>query len=569
MYRGIFQSENQAAMAEEEIMKKKMLLALVLAGAFCLAGCGGDTGNNGSEPNFKRPPGTQIVIYAGGSSEFSWTKGSEEDEVIEAVEQKYYEDTGKSLDFQVSYLGQDMKQRLASEIAGGTQVDVAISHTRGGDGIDDWMMQQRAYLDLSDYLDALAPNLKAAIDKSTIEGAVSTPLDSMTTYTDEVIGIPSVINPYKFGILVRKDWMEACGYTDDPAMAETEFGAGKNYILVDNLETFKEMCLAINKYTGNAYTVTGASWDWEKVLFTGAYSNAGYFTEALFDVDGTPTIMAGVASDEYFDILNTEYEWVQAGVTNRDGQETSIENGESEFIGGRTGVFIQDPTIEHLIRIARLTKQENPEAEFTVFGALPAEKGGTKKGFMRNMEATFAACILNTSPNAAAIMSFLNWVYSSEENYNLCRYGVEGVHWIDNGDGTYSYPEGKAYDMYPAYSGILTLVENQNMSDLVYKGYTEEELRWLNDVAGNPENYLENEVVDYLFVLTDEDRSAKSNSLSKIWGTVNGTWKGSVTPNENQWATDVAAYRSSMAGVHTKYTSQFNIMKAKRTAEQE
>lgn len=112
-------------------------------------------------------------------------------------------------------------------------------------------------------------------------------------------------------------------------------------------------------------------------------------------------------------------------------------------------------------------------------------------------------------------------------------------------------------------------VENQNMSDLVYKGYTEEELRWLNDVAGNPENYLENEVVDYLFVLTDEDRSAKSNSLSKIWGTVNGTWKGSVTPNENQWATDVAAYRSSMAGVHTKYTSQFNIMKAKRTAEQE
>ena len=106
-------------------------------------------------------------------------------------------------------------------------------------------------------------------------------------------------------------------------------------------------------------------------------------------------------------------------------------------------MFILDPSVKHLISVARKCKSANKNAEFTVIGPLVRDETSDKKGFMTNTEATFAACIVKSSKNAMKIIKFLNWVYKNPENYNLCRYGIEGKHWVNNGDGTYSYPEGK------------------------------------------------------------------------------------------------------------------------------
>lgn len=107
---------------------------------------------HGRRQRGQTPQGTKIVIYAGGSSEFSWVKGSEEEDVIEAIEEAYWQDTGRSLDFEIAYLGQNMKSKLQSELSAGSQVDIAISHTRGGDGIDDWVMANNQYYELTDVL---------------------------------------------------------------------------------------------------------------------------------------------------------------------------------------------------------------------------------------------------------------------------------------------------------------------------------------------------------------------------------------------------------------------------------
>lgn len=256
----------------------KKTAAAILAGVlsfamlFACAGCGNRTtenGGGGGNTNVNRPAGTKIVIYAGGSSEFSWVAGSKETEVIEYIENAYWEDTGKSLDFEIAYLGEDMQTKLASELAAGSQVDIVISHTRGGQGVDDKLKGEDSHYNLYDAIYDYAPNLYEAV-----KGA---PLNCMTTVNNDVVGIPSVISPYKFGILVRKDYMEACGYTDDPAKAGTPFKDGKTYELVDNLDTFADMCRAMNEITGSSYAVTGAAWDLEKVLTLGAYGDAGYF----------------------------------------------------------------------------------------------------------------------------------------------------------------------------------------------------------------------------------------------------------------------------------------------------
>lgn len=536
---------------------KRKVISLLLAAAMTaglLTGCGDSKSGNAGGDNGNA---TKIVIYAGGSSEFAWVKGSEESEVIDYIEQAYYEATGTLLDFEITFTGKDLGTQMTNAIAGGDQLDVAISHTRGGSGIDDVVVANDWFLDISEYLEDYGEDILANVGGD--------PINALITSDDKVIGIPAVISPYKFGILVRKDWMEACGYTDDPEKAQTKFTDGANYKLVDNLETFEEMCLTMKgKYQLN-HVITGAPWDLEKVLTLGAYGDSGYFTYTTrVNDDGNEQVVPGFVTEEYQKVLKKEYDWAKAGITSDEAEIILLEQGETNFVAGKTGVFVLDPTVQHLIKVSRRCKEVNESAEFTVLGALPETAGSTKKGFMKNTPATFAACILKTSQNAAEIIKFINWVYSSEDNYNLCRYGIEGKHWINNGDGTYSYPD-ESYVTNPPYSGILTLVENQNVSNLSYKGYSEEEKAWI-DTAADPTNYIENDLINYMWPNPPTDiRNSYTQQKNTIYGRVSEAWSGRVDPSAN-FAADVSAYLLGGGNAYQEFlTQQYDLMKLRRS----
>ena len=58
------------------------------------------------------------------------------------------------------------------------------------------------------------------------------------------------------------------------------------------------------------YSVSGAIWDIEKV-FTGAFSNAGYFFYGETQNEKGETIIApGFAQEGFKDLLQMEYRWV-------------------------------------------------------------------------------------------------------------------------------------------------------------------------------------------------------------------------------------------------------------------
>ena len=285
-------------------------------------------------------------------------------------------------------------------------------------------------------------------------------------------------------------------------------------------------------------------------------------------------VMAGFATPEYEDVLALEYKWAKEGVTSPAEGDWLLDQGEQNFVSGKTGVFVLDPTIQHLITVARRTKAVNPNAEFTVLGALTKDKESTKKGFMRNPEATFGAVVMKQSKNVNEIMAFLNWVYESKENYNLCRFGIEGTHWVNNGDGTYSYPENSGYSVTaPAYSGILTLVENQRMSNLVYDGYSAEEKRWINDIAGNPNNYVKNDVMDYLFTSSDADNLAMAKEMTSVYQKLAlPAWQGLADPtaahpqdaSKSFFKYTIDTYNMGVNSIQKKFTAQYNNMKAAR-----
>lgn len=205
-----------------------------------------------------RGEATKIVIYNGGSSEFSIVKGSDEDTAIKAIEDKYFEDTGVNLDFEVNYLGTSMKSKLSTSLSGGDQVDIVVSHTRGGEGLDEYVLANNCYYDIADLLEDYGGNILDSLSDNA--------LSAVTTYDKKVIGIPSVVSPYKFGILVRKDYMEACGFTDDPTDTSKTF--------VGDMATFEKMLVAmkahIEQVVGDCtHVVSGAIWDLEKSSFSG------------------------------------------------------------------------------------------------------------------------------------------------------------------------------------------------------------------------------------------------------------------------------------------------------------
>ncbi len=585
-------------------MKKtlKTFIATVLAAtsAFSLVACGGSSGASGGTSTGgegTRPQGEKIVVYAGGSSEFSWVKGGAEGEVIEAIEQKYYEDTGISLDFEIAFFDSEMTQKLTAEISGGGQVDAVVSHTRGGSGIDDTALLDGGigYVDISRRIKALAPNLVKYIDAYNHEKIDSTAMDALTTSEDTLVGIPSVINPYKFGILARKDYMDQLGYTTDATKVDQVCTAtGKNWELVDNLETFEEMCLAINTLTGNNFAVSGAPWDLEKVLTLGAFGVSGYFTETLYTVPGTNTevVVPGEGTEAYKKVLATEMRWANNGVISKESQTIKVSEGEGDFISGETGVFVLDPTVQHLITVAKKTKARNSEAEFVMLEPMRAYKdkdacpkdadGEPLRGFMRNTEATFAAVIPSTSTKTDSLLKFMNWVYGSEDNYNMCRYGVEGTHWEKVGTNKYKYigtdSQGNAYSITnPPYSGILTLVENQKISNLIYDDYSEEELAWI-EFAKTEDFYIENNMIDYILPGGGAASNHFKNFRNQLKDSVIfNAWKGGNTNTglteatlEAQWTSYVSQYYTegseSLTYLIQRATS-YKTMKASREAK--
>ena len=535
-------------MANKNLLKKLACMAAALTMAFSAVACGGDNQNSSSTGGGKRENVTRIVIYTGGSSEYSWTEGTEEDDVISYIEEKYHEDTGTWLDFRISHLSEGMRTKLNSDLSAGAQVDIAISHTRGGStGIENYAVSQDVYYNITDDIDEYAQNLAKYIKGS--------PRQSLTNSDGDLVGIPSVVSPYKYGILVRKDWMEECGYTDDAQKA-----ASGDYTLVNNLQAFKAMCEAMKTRYQLSYAISGAPWDLEKVMI-GAFSDAGYF--AYCERDGK--VIPGYLNDEYADVLDYEYSLSSNDLTSTQEGDWLLEQAETAFIGGNTGVFIVDPTVQHLITVARKTKAADPSAEFTVLGALTKDETSTKKGFMVNTEASFAAVVLKNSKNSMAIAKFLNWVYKNADNYNLCRYGIEGKHWINNGDGTYSYPAGKEeYLVKKPYSGILTLVENQNISNLTYKGYTAEELSWIA-TAADKSNYVENDIITYMWPTNKAISNSYANAIGKMYSfSALPAWNGTQDP-KNTYADARNQYLSSGGQTYVDYiTDSYKTMKAQR-----
>lgn len=406
-----------------------------------------------------------------------------------------------------------------------------------------------------------------------IADAVGENISSLTTVTGAVYGIPSVSEQKDYGILVRKDWMKQVGYTDDAAEAESSGGSLK---LLKTMGQFEDMLKKFKTDIGCTIPLAGAPWDLEYVLTSGVVEGQPSYAShsVIYNADGgVSEVIPGYLHDNYDEVLDYAYQWSKEGLWEQFESTTTYTTREQWFYSEQVGVYVGNPKIDELIRISRRLKEYNPEAELTVIGPLSAgdadgnvtkdAQGKELKGFRAEASAYSGLVINPRSKNQELMLEYLNWVYASKENYELCAYGIEGEDWIRVGEDEFSYPS-ESYITKPSYSGTLKLLENKNISDRTYTGYTAAEKKWIA-TARNAECYEDALTGMFLFKPADETYnnfiSAQNKMVTEV---IYKAWNGSIDPKVSQpGESDGVKYFYSVASDYVDWmTKQYLLNKA-------
>lgn len=464
-------------------MKKLLCAALAACMLLGLCACR-DSGTPTPKPSGSweeaKKNAAEITVYVDASNIYgSYIKGSDEAYVKDAIEKKFYEDTGNAVNFQVNYESHATFNTKFGGVMTTGKWDMAVSYL-GQAGLDEVVLKQDVSMDLADLLDnyehigeAIAPEV----------------MNATTTLTGEVVGIPSSVKSKTKGILIRKDYMTKAGYTEDKAEAAASGGKLKFCQTIDDFtDMMRKMKAEIPACT---MPLIGNSYDIEFAITAGACGTPGYqYKSVIYNDDGSiDKVVPGWLSEGYDKVLGYEYLWQKEGLWEADNQVKTKEQRITDYSNGKGAIYCVDTNILELIDVARQVKAVDKSAEFTILGPLDAVDAQGKAiensgAFVEVSKATDCMIINKRSDKAELILAYFDWLYSDVKNYELCSYGIEGEHWVDAGEGYYAFPAGKEdrYLTNPPYSGVFKFLHNDDFAYRLFNNYTEEERGWIEKV---------------------------------------------------------------------------------------
>ena len=464
-------------------MKKLLCAALAACMLLGLCACR-DSGTPTPKPSGSweeaKKNAAEITVYVDASNIYgSYIKGSDEAYVKDAIEKKFYEDTGNAVNFQVNYESHATFNTKFGGVMTTGKWDMAVSYL-GQAGLDEVVLKQDVSMDLADLLDnyehigeAIAPEV----------------MNATTTLTGEVVGIPSSVKSKTKGILIRKDYMTKAGYTEDKAEAAASGGKLK---FCQTIDDFTDMMRKMKAETpACTMPLIGNSYDIEFAITAGACGTPGYqYKSVIYNDDGSiDKVVPGWLSEGYDKVLGYEYLWQKEGLWEADNQVKTKEQRITDYSNGKGAIYCVDTNILELIDVARQVKAVDKSAEFTILGPLDAVDARGKAiensgAFVEVSKATDCMIINKRSDKAELILAYFDWLYSDVKNYELCSYGIEGEHWVDAGEGYYAFPAGKEdrYLTNPPYSGVFKFLHNDDFAYRLFNNYTEEERGWIEKV---------------------------------------------------------------------------------------
>ncbi|MGB8453004.1 MAG: ABC transporter substrate-binding protein [Anaerocolumna sp.] len=149
----------------------------------------------------------------------------------------------------------------------------------------------------------------------------------------------------------------------------------------------------------------------------------------LEDFGQTTKVTNYFESDQYKRLVNLARQWYETGYTSKD-MATCSDSGETLMKAGNL--------FSYACYYKPNTKQEKDDQTGYDTTIIPIETNElTTWG-----TGSLGYSVGSSSPNPAKAVELLDWISRTEEANDLLNWGIEGVHWALQDDGTINYPEG-------------------------------------------------------------------------------------------------------------------------------
>ena len=502
-------------MKKRAVLSVALCAALALGCASALVGCDRGTTQSGREADYT------LTFYRSRNS--GMTDGSDEDLVTQALEDKYYEETGDSVRLVMKmYSGNDLSTQVDINYPkSNTDLECVTHYLSDADGsaISKYAKEEGATVDMKDLLEEYGQNILKAI-RTNDEGHLAERA-AWFKNGDEwgMHAIPGVSEESCFAVLLRKDMVRAVQDVtgidpEDYDIVNDEYGN-----LTFN-EFYKLMWAIKQNVQGVTYPIVGAPWDIGRVFGTAfgvdAFNNA-------YDADGN--FGPSQLQPEYDRYLQMMWHWAKDGVWEKDASVNSDDNRLTAFVAGQAACYIAYPEIKNLITVARRAQAANPGSEYMIIAPLatstdisdydylfedtvdianlPTEASGEGErqviGNLSNPRAFYGLILPYMNEQPENYIKFIDWMYSDVENYELAKYGIKGTHWVEGEDKvvdgvsykTWKYPDQYAaqYQEKAPYSGAWEILENINVSNRLRYDYNTLETKWYVKVTNDFETY--------------------------------------------------------------------------------
>lgn len=561
-------------------MKKflMMLLAVMMltVSAVSFTGCGKPTGMKGDA--------YVLNIYRARDS--GMVDGTRDEQVRKAIEEKFAKDTGVKILLEVNVQNNEDLPDKIDVLFGVEEID-AVCHYMSEDAgsiVTKYAKEPSATLDLDPLLTQYGKDYLAQL-QSNDPGHLSDragyyPIVSNGNVTYKRTALSSITNEKSFGMVIRKDLMKA-------VQAQTGLNPEDYDVLNENYKSmtvsqFEKLMIAIKNDTNNSVgdrPIMGQPWDLGRVVAPALGVNG--MADITKDANGK--FVPNHFGENYGKFINLMYRWASSDLKlwESDSGTTTDSTRQSRIIAGIAAAYCAYPTAEELIKLNQRFKAANsashPEWELMMIAPFASEDehgepivvDGKQQvnGNVKIARSFYGITVPYNSLNSDKLIMFINWMWSSKENYDLCKYGVKGTDWVE---GTWTDEQGKTYDtwQYPAnkrveyatkppYTGKYLILENIAISNRLNGAYSEDEKKWYtrayNDfpVYGDTQTegiWLPEIPRSYASDESDITGSFVQQVRSPAWAGVKG--EGGVTPDES-----LATYVTNMLA---KYSSYFD-----------
>jgi putative aldouronate transport system substrate-binding protein len=99
---------------------------------------------------------------------------------------------------------------------------------------------------------------------------------------------------------------------------------------------------------------------------------------------------------------------------------------------------LEEISLSNIMRVKTDLRKVVPNADLEPFFYTSKDIADMKPGAIRTDFRAFNGVVIpTTSKNADRTMKFLDWLFSSKENHDLIELGIEGEHWVKDGDNGY------------------------------------------------------------------------------------------------------------------------------------